>query len=320
VYGLKATKRQIEELKEAYGNFGWLKKNKEYNTMKEAYDKALDTEKYLDVQRASMLAQRKELVNQMNGEMGKKKTNWDAVEDYKQQIAEIEDQIKNLELDLAKTLYDIDVKSWAQEFGDALFEAWKKGEDGAEAFKKKASEIIADVTQNIVSASIIGEALKPLEEFIAKEMERTSGELDPIAFAEGLADLLNTAFDKIGAVYEPTMDALNAKLQERGLPSMKEGESSGLSNGIKSITEETADILASYVNAIRADVSLIRESQLIHLPIISEACMRGNILAEQQVLEQRQIAANTLRNAEAAEMIYDILHGNVLGANRFAIA
>lgn len=38
-----------------------------------------------------------------------------------------------------------------------------------------------------------------------------------------------------------------------------ESSSSSMSNTIKGITEQTADLLASYVNAIRADVSVIRQ-------------------------------------------------------------
>lgn len=285
-----------------------------------AMKNAEKTRSYYDTQYALLLAQRDELQHQMQMEQDKKKTNAQAVEDYKQQLAELQDEIDHFALDMAKALYDIDVKSWADELGDALFEAWQKGEDGAKAFEKKVGDIIGNITKNIITAKIIGEALKPIEDFISSQMQISNGELDPVSFANGLASKLDTAFYRIDSTLFPALDATESAINKFGYTMKEAGSESGLTAGIKGITEETADILASYVNAIRADVSLIRDSQLVHLPIISEACMRGNILAEQQVLEQRQIASNTLRNAEAAEMIYDILHGNVLGANRFAIA
>ena len=39
----------------------------------------------------------------------------------------------------------------------------------------------------------------------------------------------------------------------------EEDSGSGLSKGIQNVTEKTANLLASYINAIRADVSVKRE-------------------------------------------------------------
>ena len=40
-----------------------------------------------------------------------------------------------------------------------------------------------------------------------------------------------------------------------------------------------------------------------------------NVIAQQQVAHQEQIASNTLRNAEAADMIYELLHRVELGGS-----
>ena len=94
---------------------------------------------------------------------------------------------------------------------------------------------------------------------------------------------------------------------------------SGTSNTIKSITEDTADLLASYVNAIRADVSMNRLVLEESLPAITVAVQRTNVIAEQQVAYQEQIAANTRANAEAAASIYDILHRVEIGAATLSV-
>lgn len=284
-----------------------------------AAKQAQESKTYYDFQKASLMAQRDELKHQMQQEQSKKKTDQKKVAKYKQQIVEMEQQIKDFALEMANTLYEIDVQSWAKELGDALFEAWQRGEDGAEAFKDKVGEIVGDIVKNIITAKIIGKALEPVEDFIAEEMNRTSGELDPVALADGLGRTLGEAISKIGTFLNPVLDATESQLNKYGY-SMKEGGDSSLTNAIKGITEETAEILASYLNAIRADVALMTDGQVTYLPMIGEACVRGNILAEQQIIAQRQIAENTLRNAEAAELIYDILHNNVMGGNKFAVA
>ena len=64
----------------------------------------------------------------------------------------------------------------------------------------------------------------------------------------------------------------------------------------KSVGEQTADILASYVSAIRADVSVIGQLQGIYLP-------KFNATIEAQLQQLDSIAQNTSRNAVAAESI-----------------
>lgn len=75
----------------------------------------------------------------------------------------------------------------------------------------------------------------------------------------------------------------------------------GLSAGIQSLTEDTADLLASYLNAIRADVAMQTGSYWTRL--LDDSLPQMNVIAQSQLDTQRQIAENTLRNAVAAETI-----------------
>ncbi len=61
--------------------------------------------------------------------------------------------------------------------------------------------------------------------------------------ADMLSDVYNDASDNMMNLDEP-----------RGVIDLSQNGSNSISNGIKSITEETADIIASYPNAIRLDV------------------------------------------------------------------
>ena len=275
----------------------------------DAIDEAIKSESLFDVEYAQLLMQRDQLYRQLEDEQGMKNKDESKIEDYKSQIEELEDQIEHFAEDVAKSLYDIDIKSWASELGDALFDAWLKGEDGAEAFQKKARDIIADVAKKIAVTKLIETALKPVLDAVTKQMEENNGVLDAesiAAISEAMSIVGTTLPDSFNAL----MDGLDEGLQKAGLGSMKDDadESSSLGSGIKSITENTADLLASYVNAIRADVSMIRIQEAVSLPSIQSAVERTSVLAETQVTLQQQIAANTLRNADAADKIYDIMH------------
>ena len=279
------------------------------------------TKSYYDTVFANLLEQRDEIQYQMDLEEDKKHPDEEAIKDYRQQLDDIKDQIDTFAEDLAKTLYDIDVKSWASELGDALFDAWQKGEDGAEAFAKKARELLSDVTKNIVTTSIIETALQPVLDTIKSEMKGKEGKLDADSignFASKLGDVMEWLPETVNATY----DAIDQEIQKRGLGSIKEEESSSSSAGagIKGITEQTADLMSGYVNAMRADVSVIRISQAVHLPAIAASLQHTSVLAETQVGLQQQIAANTLRNADAADRIYDILHKIDIGATKIKMA
>ena len=272
----------------------------------DAIKKADETGKYFDMQRASIAIQRDELLHQIDAEEDKKDSDSGAIADMKQQIKELEDQWYNFAKDMAQTLYDIDVKDWASQFGDALFEAWKQGESGAEAFKKKASEIIGNIAKNILVQKIIATALEPVEKAIVEMMDETSGELNEKDFASTVGSLLTKSLDTIVPTVEAALDATDEALKSSGLPSMKENADSSLTSSIKGITENTADLLASYLNAIRADVSVNR-MEISAIRIGVDALVGRNMLTVTQEQNLQNIADNTKRNADAATEILALL-------------
>ena len=78
-----------------------------------------------------------------------------------------------------------------------------------------------------------------------------------------------------------------------------DNSSSSSRNSVKGITEEAGDLIASYLNAIRLDCSVMRAEQAKYYPEMSE-------IAKSQLSQLNAIARNTLRNADAAERIESI--------------
>lgn len=315
----EADRRKLEEYRVRYKTKGMFadffgnmtdEMRKAYKDIDNVFKKAQQTDSYYDTQLAFLYAQRYELNRQLSAEQDKKSPDDSAIADYKQQLDELNDEIKNFAADMANALYDIDIKSWAAELGDALYQAWQKGESGAEAFKKKAAEILADVAKNIAVVKLVETSLKPVLDIITDEMDRKSGKLDAESLSR-IADATAVVGGSLPESFNNLMDALDQGFQKAGLGSMKdladEGGSGSVTGGIKSITENTADLLASYINAIRADVSVNRIAISASLPAITSAVQRTSVLAEAQVTLQTQIAQNTQRSAEAAEAIQNIL-------------
>lgn len=202
-------------------------------------------------EQASLMAQKDEMQRQLNAEQGKKKKDKDKIADYKQEIKEMETTIKQLATDFLKDIYGVDMKSWANQLTDAVVSAWEKGEDAIDAYKKKARDMVKDLTKNILSQKIMEKALEgPLEALTTTIKQK--GRLEPEDVVNVADELYKQTDD---AVYNIT--AILESLKNRGLDLSATGDGS-VTNGIKNITEETADILASYVNAIRLDVSVNR--------------------------------------------------------------
>ena len=202
-------------------------------------------------EQASLMAQKDEMQRQLNAEEGKKKKDKDKIADYKQQIKEMGTTINNFAKDFLKDIYGVDTKAWASQLTDAVVSAWSKGEDAIGAYKKKAKEMVKDLTKNIVSQKVMEVALQgPLDNLT--EIIKQKGKLEPedvVKVADDLYNGTNNAAENITAILE--------RLKNMGLDLSENGDES-VTNGIKNITEETADILASYVNAIRLDVSVNR--------------------------------------------------------------
>ena len=273
-------------------------------------------------QRALMQEQLSELEKQRQAEIDKKKTDDSKVADYENQIAEMKQQIKDFAEETAESLYGINLKDWASQLGDALYEAWQKGEDGAEAFKNKVADIMGDVMNSILKISILEPAMQQLQKMLFGE-DGMSGyfgkdfSLDEKEL-ESIADYLMGVSEKTDDYYS-MLDKLNNYMEKKYGISMKEEEEdsgSGLSKGIQNVTENTANLLASYINAIRADVSVKREYVR---RLVEELFPAYNVMAQAQLQQLTMIQINTAKNVEFVEEIRDILHRNINGVNKFNI-
>lgn len=222
-----------------------------------AVKQALQSKNYYDSVYASMLAQRDELAHQLELEKDKKKSDKSKIADFEQALTEIKDQIRYFATDMMKDLYDIDFKSWAEELSDVLVDAWANGEDAAEAYRNKVSEILRDLGVKMITERFVSTALEPIMNDFIRQYEQDKGVLTQ----EGM-NILAGMYDAADALSKQTsdfLDGLNAVSAKHGMD-LREGtssSSSGLSKSIEGISENTADLLASYLNATRSDVSMI---------------------------------------------------------------
>ena len=271
-----------------------------------ALQQAYNTGSYYDMQYASLVAQRDEIKHQIQLEEESKDSDNEKIEDLKNQLEELEDQIYYFAQDMAKQLYDIDFKSWANELAEALVDAWESGEDAAEAYQKKVSEILKNLGVKMIAERFIAKAIQPIMDRFLEQYETDKG----VMTEQGLA-IIAEMYEKGEEMAQATndfMDGINEVAKRYGADLKDTSSSYSTGSSIKGITENTADLLASYLNSIRADVSVNRNMIATYYPQFLTVITQVSVLSQTQVTLQQQIAANTLRNAEAADKIYDILH------------
>ncbi len=160
-----------------------------------------------------------------------------AIERYKDALKEVDGIIESVFGDIAANAADKIVNSWI-EAGNAALDYADILDDVAKAYSKM-----------LIQSMIMETALDPITEDLKKAFNENR-------YEDAMAMVANAmgAIEEAAPMYEQILRAFD--------PYFKRGDESAGSNslgsGIKSITEDTANLLASYMNAIRADVSYIR--------------------------------------------------------------
>lgn len=245
-------------------------------------------------------AQLEELKRQQADMEAMKKKDPEAIEDIKAQISELTDEIANLEIEAANALYGIDIKGYAETIGDALWDAFMKGEDAAEAFDKAVADIMSNVVKNILKVNILERAFQRTKDWLASEDGPMSDGILTTEEAKKLGQMLYEYGKKGMKNWNTAMSAMPEELVEMWKAEYP-NQKSGLSAGIQSLTEDTGSLVASYCNGIRGDVSVQTHDYWPRL--LDDALPQISVIAQSQLDTQRQIAENTLRNAVAAEAI-----------------
>lgn len=194
-------------------------------------------------------------------------------------------QLEELENAYNEKLTNTSFDNIRNDFKNALLDMESDAEDFANNFEKMMQNAIVES----LMAKKYNKLIQEWYEMFAKAME-SGGGIDKQEQA-GLQNKWNNIVNQALA----ERDALKEAMDWKGVSS-----SSGLSKGIQGITEDTANLLGSYLNGIRQDVS-VKRALLEKLG--NEIFPKYNILAEQQLTQLRAIANNTLRTANSNEAI-----------------
>lgn len=281
---IKKHQEAIKKLQNAYKQLEWQ------------IDKALGGEVYKNQRAAikNMQEQQAHLKAAWEAEISKKHTDWGRVDDFKEQYAELGRQIEDMIDEISNDLLQTNAKDFANELGDALVEAFGKGEDAAKAMESTVNSVLKNLVLNQLKKNFLETQLQSALDQLEKDMGYWSG--DNFIF-DGLSDAEIARFKaSVGAASENFNNALKLYedlFKELGLEDTDES----LTGAVKGVSEETANILAGQMNAVR-----INQLEMFNI-------MR------QQLQQLNQIAVNTGYNKYLSriERIITILETNQSG-------
>lgn len=226
------------------------------------------------------------------------------IRDELDQVIAKGEEINDLADEVCKKLTGLDLTEMVDSFADAMKDMNSQASDFSKSLKTSLRDaIISAAVQNILGPQL--EALKKQAKAFGENSEQMYDANGRIVsnFSKREWDLLMQGANMLGQQGKSMEDFMK---NVYGMKTVDfEGSSSkGVSASIEGITEDTADLLASYINGIRSDVAVKRE---LLQAIVEDSLPTLSLVAESQLQELRSITENTRQNAEYAGEISKML-------------
>lgn len=282
--GDKKKEREIQRQIDLVDNL-----DKSYQKLAESIENAysIDTLKQSNEAAQQNLQQQIDAYERMIAlEKDKKKTDEDKIKDWEQSIEDLQEQQQQLEQDLTTSLGGIgdeaDIKSAAEDFVDSWLNAYTEVGDGLSGLQDNFDEFIQNAVKKQLLTQLSSQFIDPILESFNKMFDESS---------LGGTDLTGAELDAFRELYEKYSELFNerakAYLEALGIEPGTGGETaelSGLSKGIQSVTEETAQALEALLNSMRffvADSNTQLKS--IYAALTSQDALQNPILSEMKM-------------------------------------
>jgi hypothetical protein len=304
------------------GLFGWGKGKDVYSSILSIYPDLLDKSGKFNKELAETIINTRKMTDEDKAAL---QNLIDLSEQVEEAFTEMKDYLTDIFGDLGNTMLD------------AMVSAFDSGTDAAQKYIESVSDMLATLAKQMIYSVTLAPIIEQAQEKMMEISKNTrmTDEAKFKAYSHILDGLVEGAVaeqenaQKLWESYKKAAEAYGFDISQKG------SGSDGLSKGVQSITESQADLLSSYVNGMRADLSVIRSimekggysigaavEMIDYTSQISEAntqlfalVSQGSemsLIAQSQLNSLNQIVSNTSRNAIAAEKI-SVASANIEG-------
>lgn len=267
-----------------------------YKALEHAVDKALGESVY-DNQKAlinNMREQQAHLQAMWEAEEGKKKTDRDKVNQYKEQYDELGRSIKDVIEEITESVTQTSAKDLATQLSDAIAEAYSDGFN-SDKVKSAIEKVTNQVLGNAVKNALKKQYLETQLEGVVKQLRQDMGfDKEGGGSFDGLTPEEQQRFkDRVNSIAQGYAEAL--KLYEDLFKDLDDNgdPTTSLSGAIKGASQESIDLLAGQTNAVR--VNQVQEIEILRQQLIHLANIDGKLSVSNRYLEQ--IEKNTSGSA-----------------------
>lgn len=197
--------------------------------------------------------------------------------------------------------------SMASELTDIIFDSVLNGSDAWDQFRQKGSEAIMEIGKQLMQEMMITEYLEPYKEQLRGAYSQDSIKDTQEQLREITKNMYGGLMNLVPMLQE-SAESWIEWMKNEGFDPTASGAS--LANGIKSITEDTANLLASYINAIRSDVSQIRSMQAgmqASLSSLLEALPKSPTLGDYLARIEAHTANMSVSTAEILKQLRSVI-------------
>lgn len=249
---------QERQLARKVWDFGkYAKLTKQINELKDAMSKAKENGDMFTIyeeQKRNLIQQQADIRQQIYNEKQKKKTDNDRIKEWETQIESINQQIEDLDKQMKETLAGTSVQSAIETFGDALVEAYCKGENAADALGEKTKEVLKKAVVDALKRKFLAKAINDAVDYLGEAMQDsvlTDEERSRFTFmVQQAGETFNNALAGIGDWIKNT----------------EETSKDAATGAVQSLSEDTGGIIAGRMNA-----AIINQGeQLAQLKLIAE--------------------------------------------------
>lgn len=228
IYKEEILKKTSQEIAKTYANL-------EYTV-----DKALGEKRFDDAknQLANIAQQQLLIQEQIRNEDAKKKTDHGKIADWERQIIELGEEANKIINDIVEEIMGGSAADLASELGDAFIEAFRAGEDAAEAWGEKVDDIVANVIKRMLVSKSLEE---PLGDIFDKYKSKwyKDGEFAGIdAIMESMnsfANDLNAVGDEFQTIWDSLPDSI------KNLITVTDDAREASERGIATASQESVD-------------------------------------------------------------------------------
>ena len=228
IYKEEILKKTSQEIAKTYANL-------EYTV-----DKALGEKRFDDAknQLANIAQQQLLIQEQIRNEDAKKKTDHGKIVDWERQIIELGEEANKIINDIVEEIMGGSAADLASELGDAFIEAFRAGEDAAEAWGEKVDDIVANVIKRMLVSKYLEEPLGDIFDKYKSKWYKDGKFAGIDAIMEsmnGFANDLNAVGDEFQTIWDSLPDSI------KNLITVTDDAREASERGIATASQESVD-------------------------------------------------------------------------------